>query len=192
MQIKGVTCKSSRMTTNHPELAKLPKGCQPKFGDGVYSSNVNFLGIHMFNSKTSASVVFTIATAAALLIGAPASAQSSASNKAPQQLASQDPAKDQIYGWQVMSDSERDAYKKQIASFKNTTERDVFLQDHRARMNSRAREKGITLRDTTVPSTQNAGSPSSAISIPNDASKSGNNTATQMRPGTGAGPYKDK
>ena len=146
----------------------------------------------MFNSKTSKSVLFSVASSVALLVGPSASAQNSASTKAPGQLASQDPAKDQIYGWQVMSDAERDAYKKQIASFKNSTERDVFLQDHRARMNSRAREKGITLRDTATSSTHNDGSPSSAISPPNDPSKSTNNNATQIRPGTGAGPYKDK
>ena len=146
----------------------------------------------MFNSKTSKSVLFSVASSVALLVGPSASAQNSASTKAPGQLASQDPAKDQIYGWQVMSDAERDAYKKQIASFKNSTERDVFLQDHRARMNSRAREKGITLRDTATSSTHSAGTPSTAVSTPNDPSKSTNNTATQIRPGTGAGPYKDK
>ena len=146
----------------------------------------------MFNSKTSKSVLFSVASSVALLVGPSASAQNSASTIAPGQLASQDPAKDQIYGWQVMSDAERDAYKKQIASFKNSTERDVFLQDHRARMNSRAREKGITLRDTSTSSTHSAGTPSTAILTPNDPSKSTNNHATQIRPGTGAGPYKDK
>jgi hypothetical protein len=120
-------------------------------------------------------------------------AQSNAANKTPTQLTSQDTAKDQIYGWQVMSDAERDAYKKQMGAFKNATERDVFLQDHRARMNSRAREKGITLRDTAATSTQSTSTPSpTTMSTPNDASKPTNNTATQMRPGTGAGPYKDK
>jgi len=146
----------------------------------------------MFNSKTSKFFILSIAGAFSLLIGSSAIAQSNAANKAPNQLASQDPAKDQIYGWQVMSDAERDAYKKQMGSFKNTTERDVYLQDHRARMNSRAREKGITLRDTTASSIHNAGSPSPTMTAPNDASKSTNNNATQMRPGTGVGPYKDK
>lgn len=146
----------------------------------------------MFNLKTSQSAVFAISSSLALLIGSFAFAQSSPANKAPPQLASQDPAKDQIYGWQVMSDADREAYKKQIASFKNATERDVFLQNHRAQMNSRAREKGITLRDTTASSTTNTGSPTSSMPIPNDASKSNNNNATQIRPGTGSGPYKDK
>ena len=146
----------------------------------------------MFNSKTSKSVLFTIASSVALLVDSPASAQNTASTKAPGQLASQDPAKDQIYGWQVMSDAERDAYKKQMASFKNATERDVFLQDHRARMNSRAREKGITLRDTTASSNPSVGTPSSTIPTPNDPAKSTNNHGTPIRPGTGAGPYKDK
>jgi hypothetical protein len=146
----------------------------------------------MFNLKTSQFFILTIAGAFALLIGPSALAQSNAANKAPTQLTSQDTSKDQIYGWQVMSDAERDAYKKQMDSFKNTTERDVFIQDHRARMNSRAREKGITLRDINSSSTHNAGSASPTMTSPNDASKSTNNNATQMRPGTGAGPYKDK
>ena len=146
----------------------------------------------MFNSKTSKSVVFTVASAIAVFMGSPTFAQNSAATKAPSQLASQDPAKDQIYGWQIMTDAERDAYKKQMGAFKNTTERDVFLQDHRARMNSRAREKGITLRDTTASSTPSAGTPTSAMPTPNEAHKPLNNNATQIRPGTGAGPYKDK
>lgn len=146
----------------------------------------------MVNLKTSKSVFFTLASFFALLAVLSASAQNSGSNKVPSQLTNQDPAKDQIYGWQVMSNAERDAYKKQIASLKNATERDVFLQDHRARMNSRAREKGITLHDTTTTSSQSTGSPSTVISIPNDPANSTNNQATQIRPGTGAGPYKDK
>ena len=146
----------------------------------------------MFNSKSFKFVFLPIAISLAWLISSSAFAQSSANNKAPTQLASQDPAKDQIYGWQVMSDAEREGYKKQVGSFKNATERDVFLQDHRARMNSRAREKGITLHDTTASTTNNPGSHSPAMTIPNDASKSTNNNATQIRPGTGAGPYKDK
>ena len=146
----------------------------------------------MFNSKTSKFFILSIAGVLSLLIGSSAIAQSNATNKAPNQLASQDPAKDQIYGWQVMTDAEREAYKKQIGSFKNATERDVYLQDHRARMNSRAREKGITLRDTATSSTHSAGSPSPTTTTPNDASKPTNNNVTQIRPGTGAGPYKDK
>ena len=146
----------------------------------------------MFNLKRFEFFAIPIFSAFALLIGSSAVAQSSATNKAPTQLASQDPAKDQIYGWQVMSDAEREAYKKQLGSLKNATERDVFLQDHRVRMNSRAREKGITLHDTTASTTNNSGSQSPAMTIPNDASKSTNNNSTQIRPGTGAGPYKDK
>jgi len=147
----------------------------------------------MFNSKTSIFFILSIAGVLSLLIGSSALAQSNATNKASNQLASQDPAKDQIYGWQVMTDAEREAYKKQMGAFKNATERDVFLQDHRARMNSRAREKGITLRDTAASSTQSTSTPSpTTMSTSNDASKSTNNNATQMRPGTGAGPYKDK
>jgi hypothetical protein len=147
----------------------------------------------MFSLKTSQFFILTISGAFALLIDSSALAQSNAANKTPTQLTSQDTAKDQIYGWQVMSDAERDAYKKQMGAFKNATERDVFLQDHRARMNSRAREKGITLRDTAASSTQSTSTPSpTTMSTPNDASKPTNNNATQMRPGTGAGPYKDK
>jgi hypothetical protein len=146
----------------------------------------------MFYLKRSKFALLPMFSVFALLVASSAMAQSSATNKAPTQLASQDLAKDQIYGWQVMSDAEREAYKKQIGSFKNTTERDVFLQDHRTRMNSRAREKGITLQDTTAPSTNNSALQFPAMTTPNDASKSTTNNATQIRPGTGAGPYKDK
>ena len=68
----------------------------------------------MFNSKTSKFFILSIAGVLSLLIGSSAIAQSNATIKASNQLASQDPAKDQIYGWQVMTDAERAAYKKQI------------------------------------------------------------------------------
>ena len=146
----------------------------------------------MLYSKAFKWLVFTVASSMVMTITTPAAAQSPASSKVPGQLASQDPTKDQVYGWQLMSDAERDAYKKQLGSFKNSTERDVFLQDHKARMNIRAREKGITLHDTTAASSHSSRSPASAMPTPNDVNKPMNNNATQIRPGTGAGPYKDK
>jgi hypothetical protein len=159
---------------------------------GEYFNNFNFLGIHMFISRTISFVALLLASVFACVMSASSFAQSSTTNKAPSQLASQDTAKDQIYGWQVMSDAERDAYKKQIASFKNSTERDVFLQDHRTRMNSRARERGITLRDTPASSSQSSAIPSPSMGTHADTTKPAHNTTTQIRPGTGAGPYKDK
>lgn len=146
----------------------------------------------MYISKTSNFIALLLASFLAWAISTPSFAQSPSTNKSPNQLASQDTAKDQIYGWQVMSDAERDAYKKQLASIKNTTERDVFLQDHRTRMNIRAREKGITLRDTPASSSPNSAIPSPTMGSHPETTKPAHNAATQIRPGTGAGPYKDK
>jgi hypothetical protein len=67
----------------------------------------------MFISRTISFVALLLASVFACVMSASSFAQSSTTNKAPSQLASQDTAKDQIYGWQVMSDAERDAYKKQ-------------------------------------------------------------------------------
>ena len=105
-------------------------------------------------------------------------------------LESQDPGKDNIYGWQIMTDYERDTYKQQIITLKKQTELDLFLLDHRARMINRAKEKGIVLRDTPTTSSQNISSGSSPLKMPNDMSKPSNDNATSIRPGTGSGPYK--
>ena len=147
----------------------------------------------MKNLNVSKHIWLCMASLVFLLSSSPSFAQSSAPNKAPNQLSSQDPSKDQIYGWQVMTDTEREMYKKQLAALKNTTERDVFLQDHRTRMSARAREKGITLKEpTSTMSPTASGTVSNTMTHPNDATKSPHNNATAIRPGTGSGPYKDK
>lgn len=151
-----------------------------------------FFKAPMLNSKASQFSVSMVLGTVALLAGSWAAAQSSANKKPATHVASQDPAEDRIYGWQVMSEAERETYKKQMGSFKSATERDVFLQDHRTRMSARAREKGITLHDTPASSTQSVVNQSPGLTVPSDASKPGSNNATQIRPGTGAGPYKDK
>ena len=86
------------------------------------------------NLNVSKHIWLSTASLVFLLSSSPSFAQSAAPNKAPNQLSSQDPSKDQIYGWQVMTDAEREAYKKQLGALKNTTERDVFLQDHRTQI----------------------------------------------------------
>ncbi|SHF58913.1 hypothetical protein SAMN02745148_03044 [Modicisalibacter ilicicola DSM 19980] len=84
-------------------------------------------------------VLTTVTLAAALSFGAllplatPATAQS----------ADQQP----IYGSQLMTDQERQAYRNQMRSAQSAEERARMRAEHHERMQARAQEQGITLPD---------------------------------------------
>lgn len=56
-------------------------------------------------------------------------------------------AKEQIYGSQLMTQQERDAYRAKMRSAKTQAERDQIRAEHHAAMQERAKEKGVTLPD---------------------------------------------
>ena len=92
--------------------------------------------------------LFLAAAAAAAILGAaapPAAAQQSP-GKAPQQ--SQPP---RPYANALMTQEERDAYRKQLQDAKTPEERTKIRDTHRAEMQKRAKEKGITLPEARGP-----------------------------------------
>jgi len=56
----------------------------------------------------------------------------------------------QIYGRPLMTQREVDAYNAQLAANLTAEEREVFVHQHRERMDQRARERGITLPGMTT------------------------------------------
>ena len=61
------------------------------------------------------------------------------------QSQSQSQAQKQIYGSQLMTDSERAEYQAKMRTLKTSKDRDAFRLDHHEKMKVRAAEKGITL-----------------------------------------------
>lgn len=59
----------------------------------------------------------------------------------------QDQMMDQIYGSQLMSEPERNEYRKQMHAAKTAEERKRIRYEHHKQMKIRAQEKGITLPD---------------------------------------------
>jgi len=55
---------------------------------------------------------------------------------------------DQVYGFQLMTVAERNAYRSQMRMLKTQQERDAFRVQHHQQMQKRAAERGITLPDT--------------------------------------------
>ena len=55
--------------------------------------------------------------------------------------------KDQIYGSQLMTRQERQAYRTRMRAAKTVQEREQIRQEHHEQMKARAKEKGMTLPD---------------------------------------------
>lgn len=54
-------------------------------------------------------------------------------------------APDRIYGSQLMTTEERDAYRARMKQAKTQAERDKLRIEHHAQMQQRAKERGVTL-----------------------------------------------
>jgi len=99
---------------------------------------------------------------AALLMAAPALAQDTDRDRTRQEL--QD--RDRIYGSQLMTPQERAEYRDRMRSM-TPSQRAKFRQEHRRRMDQRARQRGVRL--------------------PSRDGDQGNGGGTRKRPGSGGG-----
>ncbi|MDE2271991.1 MAG: hypothetical protein KGJ94_08405 [Xanthomonadaceae bacterium] len=55
--------------------------------------------------------------------------------------------RDRIYGYQLMTPAERNAYRAKMRSLNTVQEREAFRQQHHAEMQKRAQARGLTLPD---------------------------------------------
>ena len=53
-----------------------------------------------------------------------------------------------VYGWQLMTEQERNEHRTKMRSFETDQERAAYRNEHHKRMQVRAKEQGITLSDT--------------------------------------------
>jgi hypothetical protein len=83
------------------------------------------------------------ALSAALLLAASVPVSHAADAAAPPPAKAQ--AREPVYGSQLMTPEERDAYRAKMSSAKTDAERERIRREHHDAMTARARERGITL-----------------------------------------------
>lgn len=88
-----------------------------------------------------ATAIWAGAVALALAGGSAVLAQ----DKAKEQTQSQ--ARERIYGYQLMTEQERNEYRQQMRAATTADERERMRAEHHERMKERAKERGITLPD---------------------------------------------
>lgn len=64
-------------------------------------------------------------------------------------------AKDQVYGWELMTEQERAEHRTKMQSLKTKEERERYRIEHHKKMQERARQQGKTLPD--MPQSQGKG-----------------------------------
>lgn len=62
-------------------------------------------------------------------------------------------AEEQVYGWQMMTEQERNEYMTHMQSLKTEQEREQYRAEHHKMMQERAKERGVTLPDMPGPGT---------------------------------------
>lgn len=56
-------------------------------------------------------------------------------------------AEDQAYGWQLMSEQEREAHRTKMQSMNTAEEKERYRLEHHKKMEKRAAQQGVTLPD---------------------------------------------
>ncbi len=85
------------------------------------------------------------------------------------------PTSEPIYGYRMMNDQERNDYRERMRNTRSAEERQAIRDEHRKLMETRAKERGVTLPEPRGP---RAGGPGPR----------GGGPGTGMGPGAGMGP----
>lgn len=56
-------------------------------------------------------------------------------------------AEQAVYGWQLMTEQERNEHRAKMRSFKTEQEREAYRIEHHKQMQERARQQGVVLPD---------------------------------------------
>ena len=56
-------------------------------------------------------------------------------------------AQNEVYGWQLMTQQERQEYRNKMRSMTTAEERERYRMEHHKQMQERAKQKGVTLPD---------------------------------------------
>ncbi|HET8710634.1 MAG TPA: hypothetical protein VFM32_04620 [Spongiibacteraceae bacterium] len=74
-----------------------------------------------------------------------------------QQATEQMREREQVYGWQMMSQQERLEYRERMRNLKTHEEREAFRMQHHEQMQQRAKERGVELPAMPMPQGQGKG-----------------------------------
>ena len=87
-----------------------------------------------------------------------------------------------VYGWELMTDAERNEYRERMRNMRTDAEREAFRLEHHKQMQERARERGVTLPDVPMGPGRGMG-PGNGM-----GPGSGMGPGNGMGPGMGKGP----
>jgi hypothetical protein len=127
--------------------------------------------------KRMSLITAAVAAAGVIAPGLSAVAQTTAQTQKQAQAQAQTQAQTQerIYGSQLMTPQERNEYQQKMGTLKTQQERDQLRSEHHAKMQDRARERGVTLPDAPPAQGKGAGP------------RAGNAPGMGAGPGPGAG-----
>lgn len=60
-------------------------------------------------------------------------------------------ADETVYGWQLMTEQEREEHRNKMRTLQTEKEREAYRQEHHERMEKRAKERGVTLPSEPAP-----------------------------------------
>jgi uncharacterized membrane protein len=92
-------------------------------------------------------ITLSVLAVSLALAGAVVAAVPPAQAQTQSQAQGQAQAQERIYGSQLMTRSERTEYRNRLRNAKTAEERERIRNEHHERMQSRARERGVTLPD---------------------------------------------
>lgn len=96
--------------------------------------------------------LFFVAAVAASLSAGTALAQNQTQTQEQAQPRTQQQMRDRdIYGYQLMTPQERDAYRERMRNARTLEEREQIRAEHHAQMQARAKERGLALPDQPRP-----------------------------------------
>lgn len=128
--------------------------------------------------KRNSLIAAAITAGMAITAGTSALAQTTSQTQT--QTQTQTKAQERVYGSQLMTAQERNEYQQRMRELKTQQERDQFRTEHHAKMQERAKERGVKLPDEPPMQGKGAG--------PRDGSRPGMGQGAGPRgPGGGSG-----
>ena len=92
-------------------------------------------------------LIVTLLTGAVVISANPLWAATATQDRTKQKIETQTKDQERIYGSELMTDKERNAYRDRMRSAKTEQEREKIRAEHHDRMLARAKERGVKIPD---------------------------------------------
>jgi len=97
------------------------------------------------------SIVGAVLAAAILVPGSALLAQEGKPLQAQEQMQTQEQAREQVYGWELMTEEERLQHREKMRTMTTEEERNRYRQEHHEKMQERAKQQGVELPAGPMP-----------------------------------------